>query len=373
MGVLLLSPDGELDERVHAEASAPALAVKMSSSALRRFTPRSIRRRCAVTTALTATLCCDRAHGWHDARVMLRRAPLVLLLACGPAATSSGPTPPPHATSAPASAPGLAHRPELRASFSSPSHVPYDTAAVGIGGVSVTLTLTNAGPSPVDTSHVTLVFRASRQGVDVPCVENERPVKEREPSTLAAGESFAFERHLACAIRLPGHYDLGVSVRVAPGDPADEVANVTLDVDAGPRSPLPVPGHPGLYAMLTGDRATPPLPPASWARGDYHVVVVVVNASTKVVPVGPAKVAFSTFKKGSSLPCSGQADPIELPESLGPGEVKFVKTAVACAPSEEGEYEIVGRLSLGGSEVDVGKVGLRVSRDPLLFAPQPLP
>jgi hypothetical protein len=47
---------------------------------------------------------------------------------------------------------------------------------------------------------------------------------------------------------------------------------------------------------------------------------------------------------------------------------------VTCAPSEEGRYLIIGRLTLGAGEpVEIGHVVLKVTRDPLLFAPLPWP
>jgi hypothetical protein len=85
----------------------------------------------------------------------------------------------------------------------------------------------------------------------------------------------------------------------------------------------------------------------------------------------PAEATLSNIGAGR-FARSGQAEHVVLPAELAPGAMHVVQAPVACAPSEEGRYEIIGRVSLeGGEEVEVGRVALEVTRDPLLFAPQP--
>ena len=104
------------------------------------------------------------------------------------------------------------------------------------------------------------------------------------------------------------------------------------------------------------------------------MLVVVVNAGQVPVRVGSARLAFLTYKDASPLPCSGASEPIVLPETLAPGAMELVRAPVACAPSNEGRYEIVGRLALEGEEsIEVGRIVVRVTRDPRLFAPEPWP
>jgi hypothetical protein len=48
---------------------------------------------------------------------------------------------------------------------------------------------------------------------------------------------------------------------------------------------------------------------------------------------------------------------------------------VACAPSDVGLYEIVGRLRFDDEpeELEVGRVALKVTREPLRCTPEPWP
>ncbi len=273
----------------------------------------------------------------------------------------------------------LAHAPDLRAFLKAPSRTPYVIEALGVGGRSVSIRLTNTGARSVDFGRFRIAFTAAREGVSFLCKEHVGgSVKDREPTSLAARQSFVFERDLDCTMPLPGRYDVGVYVALRDGsqnDRGDFVGAFSLDVVEGNLAPRPYPSRPGLYVVMTGSRATRPLPPEAWTRGDYHVVVAVVNGSSRPVPVGQARLAFLTYKKGSPLPCSGQAEAVAFPEELAPGSVHVIQAPVACAPSEEGRYEIVGRLTLNdvGEEVEIGRVALKVTRDPLLFAPEPWP
>ena len=287
-------------------------------------------------------------------------------------------TPPP----VPASAPPVegvpvAGEPEIRARLKAPSHATYVAEALGAAGQSISVELANAGKNPVNVERMGVSFTATREGVPFPCKKRVgASMGRREPETLHPGQSFVFERDLDCAMSLPGHYD--IAVYVAFGDRQDRtdlVGKFGLDLDDRGVAPRPYLPRPGLYVAMVGDRATRPLSPEAWARGDYHVVLAVVNGSTHAVRVGPARLAFTTYRKGSTLPCSGQAESLLLPDELAPGTMHVVQKAVACAPSEEGQYEIVGRLTFGESpeEIEVGRVSLKVSRDPILFIPEPWP
>jgi hypothetical protein len=100
-----------------------------------------------------------------------------------------------------------------------------------------------------------------------------------------------------------------------------------------------------------------------------------VNASSRTVPLGSARLAFLTYRKGAPLPCSGQSESIALPDELAPGAMYSVHAPVTCAPSEQGQYEIVGHLTLGDTTegIEVGRVALKVTRDPVVFEPDPWP
>jgi hypothetical protein len=272
----------------------------------------------------------------------------------------------------------VARQPELHAILKGPSRVPYVPEALGAGVQSVSLRLANAGTQRVAVNGFRMSFSTTRANVRFPCAEHVGgSVKSREPEFLEPGQSFLFERDLDCSMSLPGRYD--VTVRAAWGLDAtsghdDFVGNFSCEVIEGTAGPYPIPSRPGLFVAMTGSRSTRPLREDAWARGEYRVVVAIVNGAEHPVPVGPARIAFVTYKKGSSLPCSGQAESIAFPEQLAPGATHLAQAPVACAPAEEGRYEIVGRLSLGdGIELEIGRLGVKVSRDPLLFVPEPWP
>jgi hypothetical protein len=65
---------------------------------------------------------------------------------------------------------------------------------------------------------------------------------------------------------------------------------------------------------------------------------------------------------------------LAFPEQVEAGSVHVLQAPVTCAPSEEGRYELVGRLSLDavGTEFEIGRVPLAVSHNPLPFVPEPL-
>jgi hypothetical protein len=60
-----------------------------------------------------------------------------------------------------------------------------------------------------------------------------------------------------------------------------------------------------------------------------------------------------------------------FPAQVEAGTMVTMPAAVACAPSEEGTYEIVGHLAFGENEaeIEIGRVALTVTRDPTFFTP----
>ncbi len=302
----------------------------------------------------------------------------LLVAACTEATGRAGPleAPTPVAAQAVAAGIALAHHPELRVSIRTAPSAIYDPIAIGPVGQLVWIRLTNTGTQSRAVDHLDVSFSAARNGVSFPCEEHAANLaRVHEPSWLEPGEGFTFERELDCRMPLVGRYDVRAYVRLgnAPAAERGDLAGTfPLELIAhGTTVPQPYPSRDGLFVLLTGSRGTHPLAAEAWARGDYHVVVAVINGSRRNVRVGPASLAFLVYKEGSSLPCSGQGESLALPEELPPGGLRVVHAPVACAPSEEGRYVIVGRLSLRdvGQEIEVGRVPLEVTRDPLLFAP----
>ena len=270
----------------------------------------------------------------------------------------------------------MKHAIDLRASWMTPERAPFRRDVFGAGRQPLSLRLANVSTHRVDIQHVTVRFTATRNGVPFLCAGGRDSTKVHEPQSLDPGESFVFERQIDCTMPLPGHYDIDMYVSLVPtaiADRGDFVGRFGMDVTADDGAPLAFPGRPGLYAMMTGGEATLPLPPESWARGDYHVVLGFVNATKDPLPLGPGELSFLTYRRGSSLACSGQSEPVALPEAIAPGTIHVVRAPVTCAPSDEGFYEIVGRFKFYGEtdQVEVGRISLKVSRAPFLYVPEP--
>jgi hypothetical protein len=309
--------------------------------------------------------------------MMNRMGPLLVLFVMG-ACVSTPSLSAPTLSSATAPVATVSGRPELRLTLRAPTRAPYDVGALGPTGQFVTIRVENVGPHTVRVSPFQATFSVTREGVTFLCdvSATDTPVA-REPASLAPGQSFVFERPLDCMMALPGTYDVAVAVRL--GDDGSNDVRATpagsfrLEIGASPRAPKAVPSRPGLFAVMTGGTTTRPMSSDAWARGDYHVVVAVINGSQHPIAVGSGRLSFLVYRKGSPLPCSGQAELIVFPEEILPGTRHVVHAPIACAPSSEGKYEIVGHLSLGesGESFEVGRLDLRVTSDPKQFTPLP--
>ncbi len=265
----------------------------------------------------------------------------------------------------------LTSRADLRALIQAPKSARYDGQAFGVAPPLVHVKLTNVGNQPMESGDIGVTFDARRSGVTFPCIAKR--VTDRRP-TVAPNASVTFDDPIDCAFSLPGRYD--VSVFLSVGDGAREfIEAFPFDVEATSEAPQPYPPRLGLFVLAVGNRATPPLTPDAWARGDYHVALAVINGSPQPVPVGPASVSFTVYKIGSPLPCAGESQALSFPEQLAPGAMQVVRTPITCAPSEEGRYEVVARFTLASTKYEMiaGRFALRVSRNPLLFAPDPMP
>jgi hypothetical protein len=261
------------------------------------------------------------------------------------------------------------------ATIRAPERAPYDPTTLHAEPHPIVVRLTNSSGQPAPVGSLRISYSAVRDGVSYPCPEgHDLTARVHEPSSLAPGQSFDFERDISCTLPLPGSYEIGVLARVGEeGQEARSIGSFSLFVDEGRVSPRPFASKPGLFAMMTGGSATQPWSPEDWARGAYRVTVAVINGSREPIHVGPARLAFAVYKKGSALACSGNAESVALPESVAPGATHTVLVPLACAPSEQGSYEIVGRLALEstGEEQEAGRMGLEVTGNPLVFTPVP--
>lgn len=305
---------------------------------------------------------------------------LLSLLACSTPrlqSSASGPASlvPPGGLRAPEGLP-LAAFPDLKVTVRAPASATYDSSLFGPPQPSVRMRVVNTGPSRVDLPAFHAAFTALRDGVSFFCSpQSKSPPTEHEPSWLAPGMAYTFERTLDCTMPLPGSYQIRAYVTIGTQEAVQGqlVETFRFDVLPGTHPPKAYPSREGLYVSMAGDGLTRPLPPEAWARGDYSVLIALINATNRPLAVGAATLTLTTYKVGSSLPCAGNAEPITFADSIAKGAMLIAKAPVTCAPSEQGDYDIVGNLRLAGSDSNLvaGSIHLTVTKDPLLFAPSP--
>ncbi|MFO0662927.1 MAG: hypothetical protein U0174_03195 [Polyangiaceae bacterium] len=269
----------------------------------------------------------------------------------------------------------------IQTTIRAPAKAAYDPRSLGAPSAAVKIRVENTSTHALSVTPMRVSFRATRSGVPFSCSPAKTPAAAREPSTLQPGQSFEYERDLSCVMPLPGVYDVRTYVdfaadptRASEQNEKKESGRFSIEfVATTSNAPQPYPAIDGLFVLMTGAQVTRPLSSEQWARGDYQVVLAFVNGGSKPITVGPGHIAFLVYKQGTALPCSGQEGIVAGPEELLPGAMHIVRSPVACAPSEEGNYAIVGRLRVdrSGSEVAVGKIPLRVTGEPRAIAPIP--
>jgi hypothetical protein len=256
-----------------------------------------------------------------------------------------------------------------------PTHAVYQRELLAAERKSVGIVVINDGAQDIAAEELVVRFRARREGVEFPCGEPYATEAEREPGVLRPGQSHTFRRDIDCNLSLPGRYDVEVFVTVARSEPARFIGRFPFVVDAGKDGPHPLPSMPGVFAIMVGADVVEPLSQEAWAKGDYRVALAVTNGSNEMVRLPKGRLAFLTFKKGSPLPCSGESEPIELDAEIAPGRNFVARVPLACAPSEVGRYEVLGRLTFddGSEGTDVGRFWLKVKRDPVFDTPSDPP
>jgi hypothetical protein len=272
----------------------------------------------------------------------------------------------------------LQHEPDMQVSMTVPALVPYKAAVFGVSGQLVSVKLTNTSKELRSFEGLRLSFAAMRNGVTFPCLlrpnSSASAPTSREPTSLPPQGTFYFERAFECTLPLPGQYTVHAYVALRPqNSQGDFAGSFLVTVGDSQFAPRPYRVKPGLYVAMTGANIVAPMPEDAWARGDYHAVVALVNGSKDPIELGPGSMAFRTYRNNSKLPCAGQKARLALPETLAPGSLHIVYVPLACAPSLEGRYEIIGRFALdtNSETVEVGHFALDVTSDPRRFSPAP--
>lgn len=270
-----------------------------------------------------------------------------------------------------AAAPGrsLASRPAVHAWITAPATVPYLPVAGGLGGHHIRLHLANTGrvAVPVPRPHVT--FAATRNGVPFPCKHDDvDAIHDREPAQLEPGGAFTYERDIDCALTVTGRYDVSAWLRFAgEAAPGEAIGTFPLEiVGNGHGVPHPIAGRPLLYAGIAGETTVHPMPPDAWRRGDYHVVVFLVNTGPTPVVIAPLHASLRVTSKARPIACAPELTEARAAGvTLRPGHAYTIPVALRCALALQGEYEIAGLVMIGDAEgtapLEIGRMRLRVT------------
>jgi len=291
-----------------------------------------------------------------------------LSMACVPS-SSEGPAAPaaPSSSAPPApSSPGVTVAVEMRG----PLHVRYDASIGAAAKPSLSVVLTNRSVQPVDVSDLHVHLEAVRENVAFRCASQiGAPPTVREPSTLAPGQSFAFDRALDCALPLVGAYQ--VRVGVSFGKAADRVPHVVralgLTVTALPNVEPRKLDAAGLWAALG---ASPMIP---GGEGHGRTLLTIVNSSRAAVELPPMRLVLRVYRAGNPAACEDEPQTLALPVALGAGASYQEPVEVSCLGlAQPGSYEVVARLIVSGGtegdrEIALGRLHIDVVTDPTLF------
>jgi hypothetical protein len=259
----------------------------------------------------------------------------------------------------------------LRVQILLPERADYVASSLGAKQPRVLIRIGNGGATSARVAPLVATFEAKRDGVSLRCAEHaDPPIGVREAGELAPGQETSVARELDCAMPLPGTYEITATVRVGSGEQTWTSRRALTIAATGP-VPRVVPGT-ALHVLITGPRATRAMPPDAWARPENAAVVAFINGGPTPLALGQVKLGFSVFKRGTDIPCAGQTEPVALPAALPGFGIVVARAPITCAPSEQGDYLIVGRLQTEQhpEEVDIGRFALRVTQNPLLFAPE---
>jgi hypothetical protein len=265
-------------------------------------------------------------------------------------------------------------RVELRA----PLHARYDSTRLAAARSWLGIQVFNHGASELDVSDLRAHLEATREGVSFGCKKEIGPSSsEREPSKLAPGASFVFERALDCALPLAGKYAVRVSISFGSGAyrTPRAVRATTLTVTApADIAPKPLEGHPGLYAAIGAN----PRLDGGKDHGVGRMVVSLVSARKEPSKLPSLRLALRVYRVGQSIPCEDEPVPLREGVWLGPGESHFEPIEVSCLGlGVAGSYDVEARLlvpSNGGHEQEMvlGKLRIDVVTNQLDLVPPTL-
>jgi hypothetical protein len=280
------------------------------------------------------------------------------------------------ATVAPAPAPPAPRDAEVAVEVRAPVRARYDASVLGAEKPWLGVVVTNRSARPIDVSDLRVYLEAAREGIAFRCarVVGAKP-GDREPTALAPGETFVFDRALDCALPLVGAYAVHVGVSFGNGEWSrpHEVRAFNLAVTALPSiAPREIEGRPGLWAAMGSSSKL-----LGGARGGHgRTVLAVVNATRAPIEPPHMRLALRVYKQGNPIPCEDEPLTLALPEVLGPGETYYEPIEISCLGlSVAGTYDVAARLIVprgteGDREISIGRLRVDVVTDPSLPNPR---
>lgn len=282
------------------------------------------------------------------------------------ATRSSAPAPP---------VPPAARAVDVNVEVRAPLRARFDPSIGAAARPSLGVVVTNRTSAPVDVSDLRVHLEAAREGVEFRCAKEVGPqMGDREPSSLAPGESYVFDRDLDCALPLVGAYAVRVAVSFGEGPfrTPREVRAFTLTVTALPKvEPHEIEGLPGLWASIGSSNKI-----AGGAERTFgRTLLTIVNSTRKPIEVPRMRLALRVYRLGNPIPCEDKPITLGTPPVLGAGDTYSEPVEVSCLGlSVPGTYDVVAKLvvprgSEGDREIALGKLRVDVVTDPTIVVP----
>lgn len=262
---------------------------------------------------------------------------------------------------------------DVRVELHSPTHVRWVPTTLGPSKPTLSVVVTNRGSAQVDVSNLRVHLEAIREAVSFRCAEEVGAAPgAREPKTLQAGATFAFERTLDCALPLVGNYAIRVGVSFGRGAWAElrDVRAFNLRVFAAPEiEPRAIEPIPGLWGALGATSVM-----EGRASGSGRLVVAIVNGGRTPLELPRFRLALRVYRVGVPIPCEDAPIDLKTPAVLGVGESYHEPVEVSCLGlGVVGKYDIAGLLQMGstgaGWQTELGRLRVEISNDPTSTIP----